>query len=196
MSKQTIPRSRKKTMLIWITLFTILCAATVFGHPSPSDPSLTTIIFIRHAEKKIEPDNPDPELSPTGLARAQELGRMFGDSGVGAIYATQFKRTQHTVKPLADKLGIRVTQVPAKNSAEVVKQIRAQHMGKVVFVAGHNNSVPEMIAALGGPKFPLIPETEYDNLYILTINGEGKTKLIKMKYSAPAARATQAEARP
>jgi len=110
---------------------------------------------------------------------------MFANTGVNAIYATQFKRTQQTVKPLADKLALQVTQVPAKNSAEVVKQIREQHMGKVIFVAGHNNSVPEMIAALGGPKFPIIPETEYDNLYVLTISGDGKTKLIKMKYSAP-----------
>lgn len=176
-------------MLIWITLFTILCAATALGYSSPSDPSLTTVIFIRHAEKLIEPDNPDPDLSPAGAARAQEIAKMFSNTGVGAIYATQFKRTQQTVKPLADKLGIPVTQVPAKNSAEVVKQIRAQLSGKVVFVAGHNNSVPEMIAALGGPQLPIIPETEYDNLYILTINGEGKTKLIKLKYSAPAPRA-------
>ncbi|MEO8435544.1 MAG: phosphoglycerate mutase family protein [Pyrinomonadaceae bacterium] len=185
MSKQTIkPHSQNKSMLILITLLTILCAAPVFGYSSPSDQSLTTIIFIRHAEKKVEPDNPDPDLSPAGEARAQEIAKMFGDTGVNAIYATQFKRTQQTVKPLADKLGIPVTQVPAKNSAEVVKQIRAQHMGKVIFVAGHNNSVPEMIAALGGPKFPLIPETEFDNLYILTIDGEGKAKLIKLKYSA------------
>jgi phosphohistidine phosphatase SixA len=177
---------KNKPMLIWITLFAILCAATVFGQSSPSDQSLTTIIFIRHAEKKVEPDNPDPDLSPAGEARAQEIARMFANSGVNAIYATQFKRTQQTVKPLADKLGIQVTQVPAKNSGEVVKQIREQHMRKLIFVAGHNNSVPEMIAALGGPKFPLIPETEYDNLYILTITSEGKAKLIKMKYSAPA----------
>src|SRR5688572_12587249 len=158
MTKQTI------TPLLAITLFTILCGATVFGYSSPPDQSLTTVIFIRHAEKKVEPDNPDPDLSPAGEARAQEIARMFANTGVNAIYATQFKRTQQTVKPLSDKLGIQVTQVPAKNSADVVKQIREQHMGKVIFVAGHNNSVPEMIAALGGPKFPLIPETEYDNL--------------------------------
>ena len=188
MSKRTIKTHSQ--IPFWITLFTILCAATVFGYPSPSDQSLTTIIFIRHAEKKVEPDNPDPDLSPAGEARAREIARMFANSGVNAIYATQFKRTQQTVKPLADKLRIQVTQVPAKKSVEVVKQIRERHMGKLIFVAGHNNSVPEMIAALGGPKFPLIPETEYDNLYILTISGEGKTKLIKMKYSAPA------EARP
>ena len=41
---------------------------------------------------------------------------------------------------------------------------------------------PEIIAAMGGPQLPIIPETEYDNLYILTVYGDGPAKLIKMKY--------------
>src|SRR6267142_7160527 len=131
--------------------------------------SSITVILVRHAEKMIVPtENKDPDLSPAGLSRAQELARMFGNAGISAIYATQYKRTQQTVKPLADKLGLPVTQVNSKNSAEVVRQIRSQHNGEVVFVSGHNNTVPEIIAALGGPQLPIIPETEFDNLYIVT----------------------------
>ncbi|PYS69275.1 MAG: histidine phosphatase family protein, partial [Acidobacteria bacterium] len=128
------------------------------------------------------PNNPDPDLSPAGQGRAQEIVRMFGDAGVSAIYATQYKRTQQTVKPLADKLGIPVTQVNSKNSAEVVRQIRSQHNGEVVLVSGHNNTVPEIVAALGGPQLPIIPEAEFDNLYIVTIYRVGKAKLLKLKY--------------
>jgi hypothetical protein len=29
---------------------------------------------------------------------------------------------------------------------------------------------------------PIIPETEYDNLYVLTVPNEGPAKLLKMKY--------------
>lgn len=145
-----------------------------------------TVILVRHAEKEIvPPENKDPDLSLAGLARAQELVRVFGDSGIAAIYATQYKRTQQTVKPLASKLGVRVTQVEAKNTSDLVKQIRAGKGGEIVFVAGHNNTVPEIIAALGGPKLPVIPETEYDNLYILTIQSDGNSKLLKVKYGSP-----------
>jgi hypothetical protein len=66
----------------------------------------------------------------------------------------------------------------------LIKQIRAQKPGQVVFVAGHNNTVPEVIAALGGPKLPIIPETQYDNLYILSINSDGSAKLLKLKYGS------------
>ena len=109
---------------------------------------------------------------------------MFGDAGINAIYATQFKRTQQTVKPLADRLGLPTNQVNSKNTGDLVAQIKAQNTGQVVFVAGHNNTVTEIIAALGGPTFPMIPETEFDNLYIVTVYRTGKAKVVKLKYGS------------
>jgi 2,3-bisphosphoglycerate-dependent phosphoglycerate mutase len=147
-----------------------------------------TLILVRHAEKKIvPPENKDPDLSTEGVARAEELARMFGNSGITGIYATQYKRTQQTVKPLADKLKLSVTTVEARATADLVKQIRALPAGQVVFIASHNNTVPELIAELGGPRFPIIPETEYDNLYVLTVNGDGSARLLKMKYGSAVA---------
>jgi 2,3-bisphosphoglycerate-dependent phosphoglycerate mutase len=163
-----------------------LLAVTAFptGVSALDQPELT-LILVRHAEKKIvPPENKDPDLSPAGLARAQELARMFSDSGIAAIYATQYKRTQQTVKPLSDKLGLAVTQIEAKQTAELVKQLRARKAGQVIFIAGHNNTVPEIIAALGGPQLPIIPETEYDNLYILAVHSDGSAKLLKLKYGS------------
>ena len=110
---------------------------------------------------------------------------MFGDAGINAIYATQYKRTQQTAKPLADKLGLPVNQINSKNTADLLAQIRSQNSGQVVFVAGHNNTVPEIIAALGGPTFPAIPETEFDNLYLVTVYRTGKAKDVKLKYGSP-----------
>ena len=151
-----------------------------------ADQPALTLILVRHAEKKIvPPENKDPDISPAGVARAEELARMFGGSGVTAIYATQYKRTQQTVKPLADRLGLTVNQVEAAKTAELVKQLRARKSGEVIFIAGHNNSVPEIIAALGGPQMPIIPETEFDNLYILTVQSDGSAKLLKLKYGSP-----------
>lgn len=145
-----------------------------------------TIILVRHAEKMVvPPENKDPDISVQGEARAKEIARMFGSSGITAIYATQFKRTQQTVKPLAERLRVPVTVVEAKKTSDLVSQIRARGAGETVFIAGHNNTVPEIIAALGGPTLPIIPETDFDNLYILTIQGDGVTKLVHLKYGSP-----------
>jgi len=179
------PRSGFKTFLVFSMLFAVLGAVVVFAYLTTFRRPVTTIIVIRHAEKVIDPNNPDVDLSPAGQARAQELVRMFGDAGINTIYATQFKRTQQTVKPLADKLGLPVYQVNSKDTSDLVTQIRAQNSGQVVFVAGHNNTVPDIVAALGGPTFPIIPETEFDNLYIVTVYRTGKAKVVKLKYGSP-----------
>ena len=180
-------RSKLKTIIVFSMLFAVLGAVVVFGYFSTFRRPVTTIIIVRHAEKVIDPNNPDVDLSSAGQARAQEIVRDFADSGVNAIFATQYKRTQQTVKPLADKLGLPVTVVNAKSTAELLTQIRAQHDGQTIFIAGHNNTVPEIIAALGGPQYPTIPESEYDNLFIVTVYRTGKARVVKMKYGAPPA---------
>jgi broad specificity phosphatase PhoE len=178
-------RAGLKTALVFAMLFAVLGAVVVFAYYATFSRPVTTVILVRHAEKIIDPNNPDVDLSPAGQARAQELVRMFGDAGINTIYATQYKRTQQTVKPLADRLGLPINQIEAKKTADLLTQIRAQHRGETIFIAGHNNSVPEIIAALGGPTFPTIPEAEYDNLYIVTVYRTGKAKVVKMKYGAP-----------
>jgi phosphohistidine phosphatase SixA len=176
------PRSGFRTVLVFSMLFALLGAVVVFAYFATFQRPVTTVILVRHAEKNIEPNNPDVDLSPAGQARGQEIARIFGDAGVNTIYATQYKRTQQTVKPLADKLGLPVNQVNSRNTADLVAQIRAQHSGQVIFIAGHNNTVPEIVSALGGPTFPIIPENEFDNLYIVTVYRTGKAKVVKLKY--------------
>ncbi|MDX6306266.1 MAG: hypothetical protein QOI77_3235 [Blastocatellia bacterium] len=176
------PRSGFKTALVFSMLFAVLGAVVVFAYFATFRRPVTTVILVRHAEKIIDPNNSDPDLSPAGQARAQEIVRIFGDTGINAIYATQYKRTQQTVKPLADKLGLPINQVNSKSTADLLTQIRSQNSGQIIFIAGHNNTVPEIIAALGGSTFPVIPETEFDNLYIVTVYRTGKAKVVKLKY--------------
>ena len=173
-----------RTVIVFSMLFAVLGAVVVIAYFVTFRRPVTTVILIRHAEKIIDPNNNDVDLSPAGQARAQEIVRMFGDAGVNAIYATQYKRTQQTVKPLADKIGVPVTIVNSKSTGDLLAQIRAQHSGQTIFIAGHNNTVPEIIAALGGPQYPIIPESEHDNLFIVTVYRTGKAKVVKLKYGS------------
>ena len=163
-------------------LFAVLGAVIVFAYFATFARPVTTVILIRHAEKKIEPENPDPDLAPEGVERAQQIARVFGGAGINAIYATQYKRTQQTVKPLADRTGIAVTLLDSKQPDELVKRVQTTLRGQTIFVAGHNNSVPAIASALSGENFPVIPESEYDNLFIVTVYRFGKAKVVKLKY--------------
>lgn len=164
--------------------FVVLGAVVVFAYFATFSRPITTVVVVRHAEKNIEPNNPDPDLSPAGQSRAQELVRMFGGAGVNAVYATQYKRTQQTVRPLADRLGLTVNIVDATQTQELVRQILTNHRGETIFIAGHNNTAPEIVGALGGGSFPTIPENEFDNMFIVTIYRFGRAKVVKIKYGS------------
>ncbi len=163
-------------------LFAVLGAVVLFAYFATFSRPVTTVMLVRHAEKNIEPDNPDPDLSPAGQERAHEIARVFGGAGMNAIYATQFKRTQQTVRPLADHTGVAVSLLDANQTDELVRRILTSHRGQTVFVSGHNNSVPAIVSSLGGESIPVIPESEYDNLFIVTIYRFGKAKVMKLKY--------------
>ena len=176
------PRTKTRTIVVLAMLFAVLGTVVVFGYFATFARPVTTVILVRHAEKKNEPQNQDPDLAPEGLARAQEIARVFGGTGINAIYATQFKRTQQTVKPLSERTGVPVTLVEASQPDELVKRIQTTQGGQTIFVAGHNNTVPAIASALSGETFPVIPESEYDNLFIVTVYRFGKAKVVKMKY--------------
>ena len=185
MEEASAPRTRLRTIVVFAMLFIVFGAVVVFAYFSTFSRPLTTVILVRHAEKKIEPENPDPDLTPEGLARAQEIARVFGDAGINAIYATQYKRTQQTVKPLADRIRVPVTLLDSKESDELLNRLQTTHRGQTVFIAGHSNSVPAIVSALSNERFPEIPDNEYDNLFIVTIYRFGKAKVTKLKYGNP-----------
>jgi len=181
------PRTKIRTIIVFSMFFAVLGAVIVFAYFATFSRPLTTVILVRHAEKNIEPNNPDPELSPAGQLRAQELVRVLGAAGIKAIYGTQYKRTQQTARPLADRLGLAVNIVDAKKTQDLVSSIRTTNRGQTVFVVGHSDSVPEIITALGGGNVPAIADSEYDNMFIVTIYKSGSARVAKIKYGGPSA---------
>ncbi len=159
----------------------VLCGAQISW-------SQVTVILTRHAEKASTPKD-NPPLNPAGEKRAELLATMLADSGVNAIYVTELLRTQRTAAPLAALVHVKPTVIPADDTEGLVKAIRARQSG-VVVVVGHSNRLPAIITALGGPSVQ-IPETQYDNLYVLTLGAAGSS-LLRLHYGntkpVPAAR--------
>jgi len=182
MDEAPAPRTRLKTIVVFTMLFAVLGSAVLFAYFATFSRPVTTVILVRHAEKKIEPENPDPDLSPAGLERAQVIARDFATANINAIYATQYKRTQQTVRPLSDRIGVPITQLKSDQTNQLLKEILTNHRGQTIFVSGHNNTVPAIVSELSGDTFPVIPESEYDNLFIVTIYRFGKAKVLKLKY--------------
>jgi len=149
----------------------------------------TTIIFVRHAERALEPAD-DPALNDAGRRRAAELTRQMIDAdvvaGIDAIYSTQFRRTQETAQGVADALDLPVHIYSSDDNEAVLNTILKSHKGKIILVVGHSNTVPTLIADLGASKkVPPINDSEYDNIYVVSIPWFGKTKTIRLRYGEP-----------
>jgi len=137
-----------------------------------------SIVFIvRHAEKATSGGN-DPDLSEAGRARAEVLAKMLQDAGITAIYATEFKRTQQTAAPLAKALAIESTTLPANDITTLTSKLRDSKENALV--VGHTNTIPNLIKALGIVAPISIPETDYDNLFILVL--DEKPRLARLHY--------------
>ena len=177
-------------------LITTLLALTWFiAQPNlaraqaPDRPGTASLVLlVRHAEKAAEPAS-DPPLTAAGVARAQALAAALRDAGVTAVITTQLRRTRETAQPLAiargltpEVVSISRATVPAHVDAAVAAVRR--HPGGVVLVVGHNNSVPAIIAALGGPRLPEICESTYGDLFILQLSGR-EARLVRGHYGLP-----------
>jgi 2,3-bisphosphoglycerate-dependent phosphoglycerate mutase len=129
-----------------------------------------TVYLVRHAEKQpsqpgAKPDK-DPPLSEAGLRRAQALVPVLANVELAAVFATQFKRTQQTVEPVAKARGLTVEVVDARDTPALAARIRALS-GKAVLVSGHSNTVPEVAAALGASDPFAIEDDEFGDLFVL-----------------------------
>ncbi|MBN2516571.1 MAG: histidine phosphatase family protein [Deltaproteobacteria bacterium] len=154
------------------------------GRPKPSmtyfrkKPRNTTKVFIvRHAEK-AGPSG-DPPLTAIGEKRAATLARILDKSGVSVVFSTNTTRTRETVNNYADPRRIRIQlygSIP-----QLTNLVTSTYVGKNILVAGHSDTVPATIRALGVGSAPEIGN-EFNNLFIVTLAPDGSASLTWLKY--------------
>ncbi|MHC4565846.1 MAG: histidine phosphatase family protein [Planctomycetota bacterium] len=149
-----------------------------YGEPSPpgaggsfpgeSSYPMTTVLLVRHVEG-----------GSAGQARAEKLSHVALKVGVAAIYASP---TQETVSPLADICGLQVNSYNSDDVQELVNKILSDHVGELVVVAGHRETLSEIITKLGGSPLPILYNNEHDNLVVLTVCDPGDAKVVSLQY--------------
>jgi len=118
----------------------------------------------------------DPDLTVDGRRRADVLAERFGHAPPRAIYVSDFKRTRQTAAPLAAKLGLTPKVYDPADTPALVARVKAD--AGPVLIVGHSNTVPDIVAALGGERpGPLVHEDFGD---VWTIRG-GTTERAKIE---------------
>lgn len=150
------------------------------------------IIFVlRHGEREQEPAD---SLTQAGKERAKLLVRMLAESGVSIAYHSDAVRTREMLKPLAQKLGSKLTVKEVKISGpngidthvqEIVNEVKSQPPEKIVVIVSHSNTVRQIIARLGAGDVAPIENNQFDKLFVLF--GEpanDAVQVLRLRYGA------------
>jgi len=169
-----------KSFSIFLLLFFIACSGPRTEETAEQKQleQTTTYFLIRHAEKdRTNPDDEDPKLNEDGLKRAGTWASVFSEIELDAIYSSDFKRTQQTVKPTAE-----IKNIPIKSyDPHTVYDTDFFEMteGKRVLVVGHSNTIPKLANfLLKEERYENIPDSSNGRLYIVTKNGESVSGLV------------------
>ncbi len=128
--------------------------------------SYQTLYLVRHAEKMID-GTKDPDLTDQGVRRAEKIALLLGEKNVEYIYSTDYKRTRHTAKALAEKLNLEIKLYkPSVNAAQTI----LDEIGDAsALIVGHSNTTPALVNQfLQSEKYEKLDEREYNKMFILT----------------------------
>jgi len=149
------------------------------GDPVPGP---RTVLLVRHAETAESTESVrDPELSELGERRAADLARLLSSAGVTHLFASEYRRTGATLAPLAAARELEVEVVPAREAEVLLARLGELPGGAVAVVAGHSNTVPGLVASLGGevrdlvehPEYgPMLDSRDYDRLFVVHLAPE------------------------
>ena len=105
---------------------------------------------------------------------------MLRDAVIDHIHSTDFIRTRDTAAPLAALLDLKQEFYDPTQLAEFAQTLMQQ--GQRHLVVGHSNTTPELVRLLGGdPGSPIEETSEYDRLYVVTVDQSGVTTVL-MRY--------------
>jgi broad specificity phosphatase PhoE len=147
------------------------------------------VVLVRHAEKGAEPAS-DPPLTAAGQDRAAALAAALQGAGIGSVIVTPYRRTMDTAAPFAESAGLTPLTAVGTGGLEahleaVAEAVHERPAGEAVLVVGHSNTIPGIIAALGGPQLPDLCEGEHANLFVLILSPGRPARMIRSIYGAP-----------
>jgi phosphohistidine phosphatase SixA len=177
----SIETPRYAVRTIALALFAVLTA----GQALAAD---QVIFLVRHAERAATPPGQptrnmmgeDPPLNEAGQQRALKLAALLASAEIKHIFTTEYQRTRQTAAPAAERYNVKPVMSAARDPDPLVEQM-TKAAGNVL-VIGHSNTVPDLLKRLGVKQAIAIPDSEYDNLFVVVRHGTGEPTLIRLRY--------------
>ena len=157
----------QKILLLTLTAFFIATAPL-------SQVIAATYYVVRHADKQ---DGDNPMLTAKGVKRAAHIAKMLKDEPIITVYSTETNRTIMTATPTAADKGVAVELFSTDDLEGFATHLKSKD-GTMLIVA-HSSSTPDLASLLSGVKIPKLDETDFEQLFKVTIT-DGVASLKKM----------------
>jgi phosphohistidine phosphatase SixA len=149
-------------MKLFQTCTALLLAALASCATVEPEAEAPSYYVMRHLQKA---EGPDPGLTEEGRRNADTLATMIADAPPRAIYASTTRRARETAEPAAKRFGLALREYDPSDTAGLIARVKAD--AGPVLIVGHSNTVPAIVAGLGGDLIGEIGEKDYGSLFTL-----------------------------
>ena len=140
---------RRAFLIATLTAFSGCVSMSKQAPPTPN------IYVVRHLH--TPKGATDPDLTAEGRAGAQALAQHLSRDPPAAIFVSNTKRAQQSAEPAAKRFGLAPRVYDPRDTPGLLAAVLAQQ--GTVLVVGHSNTVPDIVAGLGGERpGPLVHE--------------------------------------
>jgi len=174
---------RRSVLLATLVAIAALCMASPTRAAEPASVGRETIaVVVRHAEK-VREGSKDPPLTEAGARRARDLDRMLTGVPLAALISTPYRRTRETLRPLAARTGLPITETaPGDDPIEATVRAIERVRGGAAVVAGHSNTVAEIVEALTVVRVRPIEDHENDRMFVVVREPDGRRSVVELRY--------------
>src|SRR5688500_11111689 len=149
-----------RTLLLALLLPSALTAcATTPAAPEP------VYYVVRHLH--TPEGQRDPDLLPEGRAAAEQLVTMLPPPAI--IYVSDYKRTRQTAAPIAALYRLTPVVYDPADTPALVARVRQGPWP--VLLVGHSNTVPDIVAALGGTRPAPLTHPDFGDIWRIMADG-------------------------
>ena len=142
----------------------------------------SVFVLLRHAEKTSKRTN--AELSSAGHLRAQNLVDELSPFRPKALFASDLRRTQQTLEPLAKQIHLPIQIYDRGSELALGQSLLVRFAGKTVVVCGHSDTLADLLRGLGYPEaFPEV--SGFDRYWVLRVPGTGGTVTLEEHRQRP-----------
>lgn len=169
------------------------CVLAPARNATPPTAAAPFVVLVRHAEKAPLPAN-DPVLSTAGSMRAGALDAVVRNMSIGDVVVSHLQRTRLTASVLIARTSPVVHVVPISAAgpaahiravADTVRAIARRRGQGGILVIGHSNTVTQIVGALGAGTLPELCDSQYSQLFRVSLPTSGAPTLARSVYGAP-----------